>query len=818
MKAIILVAGKGSRLAPYTDDRPKCMILVGGRSILDHQLDALAAAGVLEVVLVVGCMQEMVKAHLAERSEFSFTFIENERYAETNTAYSLWLARWEMTDDFIYMNGDVLIHPEVIRRLIGALAPQSLAVERKTCGDEEVKVLLNGCRITALSKTVPPADAYGEFIGIAHFSRRFGPAFRASLEEVIERDQLLKVYFELALERLLVSHVLTAIDISDLPTIEIDFPEDLQRAEIEVLPRIVTAPGQTHRILFYIERNLHVPFLEPIFDVFKGLEGYESAWCTVPYLEPTEGHTGMGLEPLEMQRLGQKGRFVADIAAYAPDVTICADACTHLKGCGKVVFVGHGMISKGGFYTDSSLVRRENRADLICVPGPLHREVLQHNVFKPIAVTGFVKADTLYGPNAARIRDDFRLRYNVPVGYRVILFAPTFNEELSAIPCVGVEIGELCDEQTILLIKLHTMTDVAWVRRYRELATCNRNIRFVDDIDASPAMLAADLLISDVSSVVLEFMFLDKPVIVVNNPRMREYPYFLPNDIEYQVRDACLQVTGLDELKDAVIRSWADPGELSKLRMDYARDYSYGRDGKSVLRIAQAIHQLMEGGFDRLPGKPSFSIITWWEHQPTSAEVEGFLQMVESTTAGCECEIHCLGPRYPEYTYDLRIKSWLNSTVVDGSVLNKCTMLCKGEYLLFTRPGLSFPSGWPVWLSNHFRFASDVGAVMALSDSHNYQMVLNQMFSDVSFPNFGSITDVLLSHTMGLGVSGIDLNGPCVMIPREKLIEYGGFDATLAAEAIQRFGQKLLERKQAIIQAIDVFCYEENSMYHPEAL
>jgi choline kinase len=808
MKAIILVAGKGTRLAPYTDDRPKCLILVGGRSILDHQLDALAAAGVHEVVLVVGCMQEMVRDRLAGRDEFSFTFIENERYAETNTAYSLWLARWEMTDDFIYLNGDVLIHPEVIRRLTGTLAPQALAVERKPCGDEEVKVLLKGCRITALSKTVSPADAYGEFIGIARFSRGFGPAFRASLEEVIERDQLLKAYFELALERLVSSHDLTAVDISDLPTIEIDFPEDLQRAEREVLPRLAAAPQKIARILFYIERNLHVPFLEPVFDAFTRLEGYELAWCTVPYIEPAEGRTGVGLDAAEICRLGQKGTFIGDIAAYAPDVTICADACTHLKWCGKLVFVGHGMISKGGFYTESPMVRRENRADLICVPGTLHREILQRNVFTPIAVTGFVKADTLYGSNAARIRDDFRCRHDLPAGKRVILFAPTFNEELSAIPCVGERIGELCDERTILLIKLHTMTDVSWVSRYRELAARNRNIRFIDDIDASPALLATDLLVSDVSSVVLEFMFLDKPVIVVNNPRLQEYPYYLPDDIEYKVRAACLQVADMEGLKAAVARSWADPGELSALRMGYATSYSYGRDGGSVRRIVQAVRQLMEGGFDHLPRNPLISIITWWDHSPTPAEVERFLNEVERTTVGCDREIHCLGVRPIGYALDRRIESWLDCAVVNGSTLNKSAMFCKGEYLLFARPGLNFPCGWPVWLANYFRFEPDAGAVMALTNSHNYRMVLKQIFADVSFPDLNSIADALLANVMGMGLRVDILNGPCVMIQRKSVFEFGGFDAVLAADAIQSFGRKLLARNRAIIHAIDVFCHE----------
>jgi len=804
MKAIILVAGKGSRLAPYTDDRPKCLIEVGGRAILDHQLDALATAGVLEVVLVVGCMQEMVRKHLSSRMEFRFTYIVNEQYADTNTAYSLWLARWEMTDDLVYLNGDVLIHPEVIRRLAGALAPEALAVERKPCGDEEVKAVLDGCRITALSKTVSPTEAYGEFIGIARFSRRFGPAFRASLEEVIERDHLLKVYFELALERLLSDHELTAIDISDLPTIEIDFPEDLQRAELEILPRIITNSATKAKLLFYIERNLHVPFLEPIFDAFAALDNYDLAWCTVPYLEPAEGRTGMGLEPQEIQRLGGKGRFIGDIAAYGPDITICADACTHLKGCGKLVFVGHGMISKGGFYTDSALVRRENRADLICVPGLRHREILLRNVFSPITVTGFVKSDTLHGSEAIGICSDFLYRYAIPSGKRVILFAPTFNEELSAIPCVGERIAELCDDRTILLIKLHTMTDMAWVRRYRALAAANPAVRYIDDVDASPAMLAADLLISDVSSVVLEFMFLDKPVIVVNNPRMQEYPHYRPNDIEYQVRDACLQVEDLEGLKAAVARSWKNPDELSARRMGYAADYSYGRDGGSVRRIVQAIRQLQEGGFNKLPGSWAISIVACCEASTTVQEITNFLDDVDRTAAGSEWELLCVGPRPIGFSGDSRIGNWLQKDSVDGLALNKCTMLCRGEIVAVARLGRTLPNGWLRWLSNHFRFNPRAGAVMALPDGALCRQVLDQVFPDVVFPDYASISEALLSSVMGMGFPVNELSADFVMIPKKMILECSGFDAAPLAESLRMFGRKLLDRKRELYQAVDV--------------
>jgi choline kinase len=238
MKAIILNAGKGGRLGTLTDDRPKCLVEVGGRPILDFQLDALRLAGVHDLVMVVGYRHEMIREHLQRYPEFTVTWVDNPDYAETNTAYSLWLARHEMTGDFLYLNGDVLFHPELVRRLVAAPALNPLAVERKQCGDEEVKVLLDGTRITAIGKEIPPDKAYGEFIGVAKFSGTIAPLFGTTLEEVVFRDKLVKNYFETAVDRMLERSTFTALDISDLPCIEIDFPEDLARARTVVLPSL----------------------------------------------------------------------------------------------------------------------------------------------------------------------------------------------------------------------------------------------------------------------------------------------------------------------------------------------------------------------------------------------------------------------------------------------------------------------------------------------------------------------------------------------------------------------------------------------------
>jgi choline kinase len=231
MKAIILNAGKGSRLAPFTDTNHKCLIKVCDKRIIDYQLDALKSVGIYDVVIVVGHLKDKIIEYLSQYSDFNFIYIENPDYSTTNTAYSLRLAKSEMLEDFIYMNGDVIFPEEMISRLVQSKYENSLAVEIKSCGAEEVKIILDNGRITQIGKDVPLEFSYGEFIGIAKFSKNIAGKFIESLDNVIEIEHKNKEYFEYALQQIIDDVVLTSVDISDLKTIEIDFPEDLQKAE-----------------------------------------------------------------------------------------------------------------------------------------------------------------------------------------------------------------------------------------------------------------------------------------------------------------------------------------------------------------------------------------------------------------------------------------------------------------------------------------------------------------------------------------------------------------------------------------------------------
>ena len=235
MKAIILAAGAGRRLGVAG---PKCMVDIAGTSIIHRQLAAFRAGGVDQFVVVVGHEQDQLRRHLSGQPG-GFTFIVNERYAETNTIYSLYLARDHIGETFFYANADVVFDRRLIERLQASPAPTALAVETAACAEEEVKVIVRDGRITRISKQLDPADCLGEFVGIARFGRDLAPAFVDALITLVEVEGVVGDYFERAVDRLCTDWPLTPVDISDLPCREIDFREDLELARRKIAPQLI---------------------------------------------------------------------------------------------------------------------------------------------------------------------------------------------------------------------------------------------------------------------------------------------------------------------------------------------------------------------------------------------------------------------------------------------------------------------------------------------------------------------------------------------------------------------------------------------------
>ncbi|MCF8566141.1 phosphocholine cytidylyltransferase family protein [Alicyclobacillus tolerans] len=233
--SIILAAGRSARLRPLTNDKPKCLLPMGPKTILDWQLDSLQAAGVQNVVVVVGYRREMIVSHIQSRyPHLRVQYVENPDFETTNTLFSLKKALEVYDGDFYYLNADVVFDERILERLIPGDNGGYLAIDRKQCREEEVKVLLQEQHVAEIGKHLDPDICYGEFIGVAKFAGEFAQAFRQTVFDEAKPGNEMK-FFEYALDAMADKSRMFAVDITGLPCVEVDFPEDYDYAVNEVL-------------------------------------------------------------------------------------------------------------------------------------------------------------------------------------------------------------------------------------------------------------------------------------------------------------------------------------------------------------------------------------------------------------------------------------------------------------------------------------------------------------------------------------------------------------------------------------------------------
>ena len=246
MHAIILAAGRGSRLAEHNPDGlPKCLLEVGGRSLLARHCDLLFQLGITRLDLVLGYEADRIIEHvgtLASRPEVSFHF--NPRY-ELGSVLSLLSARETLESDqpVLVMDADVLYHPDILRRLIETSIENCYLIDRDFVpGDEPVKIAVKDGVMVEFRKQLSDGLVY-DFLGESVGFFRFGPEMAARIAaecDRYEREGLADAPHEEALRNVLLEHPdqFGFEDVSGLSWVEIDFPEDVTRATENVLPAI----------------------------------------------------------------------------------------------------------------------------------------------------------------------------------------------------------------------------------------------------------------------------------------------------------------------------------------------------------------------------------------------------------------------------------------------------------------------------------------------------------------------------------------------------------------------------------------------------
>ena len=227
MRAVILAAGRSTRLYPVTLNTPKCLLTVGNRTILDYQLDYLKDYGISQPIIVTGYLDDKIKSHVGDNAKIIF----NPKYDSTNNIYSLWCARNELKDEeFIIMYSDLIFHKEILNNLMRTDGNIVLAVDERV-NEETERVKIGNGKITSIGKEIPFEEASGVFLGLAKVGSDVSGEFIDKLDRRVENDQT-GGYFTAVLKDFVGGG--TAVDFSqatNLPWIEIDNIEDLKEAK-----------------------------------------------------------------------------------------------------------------------------------------------------------------------------------------------------------------------------------------------------------------------------------------------------------------------------------------------------------------------------------------------------------------------------------------------------------------------------------------------------------------------------------------------------------------------------------------------------------
>ena len=236
MHCVILAAGTATRLRPLTDSTPKCLLRIGDRVILERAIRAVFHAGVIDFTIVVGFQDWMIKNYLKRNfPSLDFTFVINDRFEETNNAYSLLMAREEIEGhELLLLDSDIVFDDEIIPLL--AKSPHESCVAVRTMGDvgeEDIKVEVNSKKeIVRIGKKIPIASAFGESIGIERFSRGNTTALFNTLEKRIHAEKREHEFYEASFQEMIDNGAhLHAVDVGSHRCVEIDTPDDLHAAE-----------------------------------------------------------------------------------------------------------------------------------------------------------------------------------------------------------------------------------------------------------------------------------------------------------------------------------------------------------------------------------------------------------------------------------------------------------------------------------------------------------------------------------------------------------------------------------------------------------
>ena len=235
VRVVILAAGQGKRLLPLTSEVPKALLDIGGKTLVERQIEAFASQDIRNFTVVIGygaARMEEALARIAARLNVMIATVFNPFYAVADNLASCWMARAAMTGDFIQVNGDNVFRGDLVDILLAApSAAVSVAINLKqTYDSDDMKVILDRGRLTEIGKTLPVEAVDAEAIGFYVFREGGGKAYVEILEQAMRDPHALKQWFPSAIGSLAKKMEVRTIPIGGIKWCEVDFPVDLQQA------------------------------------------------------------------------------------------------------------------------------------------------------------------------------------------------------------------------------------------------------------------------------------------------------------------------------------------------------------------------------------------------------------------------------------------------------------------------------------------------------------------------------------------------------------------------------------------------------------
>jgi choline kinase len=230
MKAIIAAAGQGKRLMPYTKDKPKSLVKLAGKAMIEYTLDTLLQCGIKKAVIIIGYHAEKYMGAIGTKyKDCDIKYIVNERYATTDNMTSLWMARGEIDEGFIFVNADVMTEKEIIRRLLDEPHPDVCVIDDEIeLAPSSMKLKVMDDKIVAIDRNL--TDGNARAIGMYKFSPEGGKEYFRKIESLLGTTDS-KLQIEPPLQLFIKEHDLHVLRTKGMFWEEIDDEKDLKNAE-----------------------------------------------------------------------------------------------------------------------------------------------------------------------------------------------------------------------------------------------------------------------------------------------------------------------------------------------------------------------------------------------------------------------------------------------------------------------------------------------------------------------------------------------------------------------------------------------------------